>query len=142
MSMRPYPSRNGLPLPVIDVDLPESRLPYPDRHTNNHHLLFPRKRYELGGIIYATLRDLESMQYLMPKDVHNIGKLTLHTMYSPPRMPKPLVAVDYICEVYEQGERLQLGPAGDFVHTDLNDGLMRAILKEAANLNEVRRLIE
>jgi len=136
--MTQYPSRYGLPVPVTEIELPSTRLRDVDHNKNNHHLLFPRKRYELGGIIYATLRDLDSMQQLLPRDVHNVGKPNLHTIYSPPSIPKPITAIDYICEANARGEKLKVGSMGVFEYRELDDGLMQAILKEAANLTQLR----
>ena len=135
--MRPYPSRNGLPLSPIDVELPGSRLKDKPSNKNNHHPLFPHKRYELGGIIYATPRDLEDMQCVLPKDVHNTGKDTLHSRYGPPEIPKPTTVIDRILEALASGESLQSGTAQNPILVPVSTELVDEILQE--NLTNVRR---
>lgn len=123
-----WPSRDGLPAPAHEVLLPESKLPDRPWNKNNHHLLFPRCRYMAGGIIYATLRDLDSMQVDLPKDVHNQGKHTLHTWYQAPHIPSPGRAVDYLLEAFERGEELRYGCSRDPQYLPFTPELMGQIL--------------
>ena len=132
-----WPSRNGLPAHPSIVELPPSRLPNREHNLNNHHLLFPRRRYEMGGIIYATLRDLDAMQVDMPKDVHNTGKNTLHCLYGPPQMPTPGRAVDFILDQFEAGESLRTGTCREPLYTQISPELMGQILN--ASFTEARR---
>jgi hypothetical protein len=93
----------------------------------------------MGGIIYATLRDLEAMQYALQRDVHNTGPDTLHSRYGPPQIPKPTRAIDRILEAWGSGESLQSGTAKDPIFIPISPELIEAILQE--NLNNARRQI-
>lgn len=107
MQMR-YPTRHGIPIPTCEVALPESRLDLDNpRNFNNHHLAFTRRMFG-HNIILRTFKDLEYMQELLPKDVHNTGKDTLHARYSPPELPTPRQAMDRIDQAFENGERLHV----------------------------------
>lgn len=106
--MRPYPTRNGLAVPTCEVDLPESRLNLRNpKNFNNHHLEFSRRTFGKSALL-MTLRDLEFMQEALPMDVHNMGRLNLHNIYSPPKLPTPRQAMDRIDQAYETDERLKI----------------------------------
>lgn len=129
--MRTWPSDEGIPLGPELVTLPVSHLPDLPHNKTNHHLCFPAKRFYMGGVIYKTLRDLESLQEDMQKDVHNIGKATLHALYGPPVPPTPIQAVDYILNAYDRGERLQFGCLRERTFKPMDDELIDAILMES-----------
>ncbi len=122
-----YPSRNGIALPTSEIVLPTSK--YPDRQgfKNNHHLQFEKARYIGGGVLYLTLRDLDRLQYQIPKDVHNAGKDTLHTRYSAPVFPTPSQAIDCILEAYQNGESLRFGSAREPEYVPLTEGLVYTV---------------
>lgn len=80
MYERPYPTRDGLAIPTNEVELPVTKLNQNFwSNFNNHHREWPRKAFG-ANVIYQTLRDLESMQELLPKDIHNKGKHNLHSI--------------------------------------------------------------
>lgn len=106
--MRPYPTRDGLPIPTAELELPESRLNLKNsKNFNNHHLYFSKRTYLQDPILNA-LRNLERSQELLPKDMHNQGKNTLHSLYSPPKRPTRHKAMEEIEEAYELGEKLKI----------------------------------
>jgi len=106
--MQPYPTRNGLAIPTCEVELPESHLNLQNPNNwNNHHREFSAKMFS-HTMMLKTLRDLSGMQEMMPMDIHNFGKDTLHTRYSPPKLPTPRQAMDRIGEAWEEDEELHI----------------------------------
>lgn len=126
-----YPSRHGIPVHPQELELLPPR-PEPDDPSSYsiHHLLFPAKWYT--GIIFGTLRDLESMQVDLPLRQHNTGKNTLHSIYGPPRKPSVNEAVGYIREAFARGERLRYGSIGDSDLKPFTERLLDQIMFEAA----------
>lgn len=104
-----YPTRNNLAISTSEVDLPESNLNLDKRKNwNNHHLYYYSPRYK-SSFILNSLRNLEGNQEMIPRDVHVLGKLALHNVYTdgvplPPRS----VAMDRLEEGYEEGERFKV----------------------------------
>lgn len=99
-----YPTRNGISIPVHELELPESslNLERPENY-NNHHAEWQRR--QMGRFaITQTLRDLERHQFLLPRDVHQ----ELHKMYEPPRFPTLREALDEVEEAYAKDETMQV----------------------------------
>ena len=118
--MRPYPTREGLPIPVEEIGLRKSQLnPNKEHNYNNHHIYWARSRYEKDPI-YQCLRGLERSQVMMLKDQHNMGRTALHSLYGPPAMPTLAQAMDQIEEAYLLEERLK-------VQTDIGKYTLRRI---------------
>lgn len=105
--MNRYPSREGLPIPISELELPESRLnPNKKKSFNNHHSLWTARAMS-RLVLSQTLRDLEAYQDVMPIDNHD----WIHAEYEPPKMPSVDVMYDRLMMAYELGERLRLGSA-------------------------------
>ena len=106
--MRPYPTREGIPIPVEEVGLRASQLnPRKEHNYNNHHHYWARASYEKTPI-HQTLRGLERSQTMMLKDQHNMGKTALHTIFAPPKVPTLKRAMEEIEEAYTLEERLKI----------------------------------
>ena len=104
-----YPTRDGLPLSIHELDLPESNLNLDKRKSwHNHHLHYFSGRYK-SSFILNSLRNLEREQEMIPKDVHVLGKFALHNGYTDgvPLPPKQ-VAMERLEEGYETGERFKV----------------------------------
>ena len=97
--MKPYPTREGIAVPVWGLSFPESRFAGSKRHKNNHHAHFSSKTFGKLAVTQC-LRDLERHQYVMPVDTHNL----LHDIYSPPEFPTEDQAAKEIIDAYEHGE--------------------------------------
>lgn len=101
---RRYPTRNGISVPVYEIDLPETKLNLELAGTeNDHHGEWPRKTMGTLAIL-QTLRDLDRSQYMMPIDVHT----ELHRRFAPPELPTPTQALDEITEAYNNNETMKV----------------------------------
>ena len=100
-----YPTgRNGMSLPVCELELPPSKLDLREDHSwNNHHMQWERRKYG-QHLIYQTLRNLDRLQIVLPVDVHN----SLHDKYSPPEMPSLKQASDEIMEAWDELEGIKI----------------------------------
>ena len=99
-----YPSRNGIPVPTIELDLPPSNLDLERRENyNTHHLHFYRRWFASIAILQV-MRDLERSQEIIEVDRHN----ELHRRYTPPEMPTELQVADNVMDAYEQGEGVRI----------------------------------
>lgn len=122
-----YPIRDGLPLSVNEVLLPDSQLEDAPHNYNNHHLLFPERLYGRTAL-YLVLRNLDGMQELVLKDQHNAGKTCLHSLYLPPPLPKPTKAMDRVLEAVDNSELLRHGIARDPRYTPITDELLDKVM--------------
>ena len=104
-----YPTRDFLPVSTDEINLPESNLNLDNpKSWNNHHLFYYSPAYK-SSFILNSLRNLEREQEMIPRDVHVLGKLALHNVYTdgvplPPRS----VAMDRLEEGFETGERFKV----------------------------------
>ena len=113
-----YPTVRGIAVPTSELNLPESRLDLSKPESfNTHHLEFQRRN--IGRfIITQTLRDLEGMQEIMPRDVHQ----ALHERYGEPEFPTIQQAMARISLAYDTGEQMRVWTPGegyiyhDFTH--------------------------
>lgn len=106
--MDKYPTRGDLPVHPDELRLPPSDLDLNNPNNwNNHHLFFEKSRY-LGHVVMRTLRNLERSQVMMQKDRHNMGRLTLHHLYGPPKPPTLTTAMEQIDEARAAGEQLKI----------------------------------
>jgi len=101
--MEKYPTRNGISIPIHEIELPPTHFERPELHSNNHHNMWGRKTMGRTAIT-QTLRDLDRLQFVMPVDVHN----SLHQLYAPPEKPTLRQAMDEIDEAYQLGETLKI----------------------------------
>ena len=99
-----YPTREGISIPVHELDLPGSNLDLSRPESfNNHHNEWQRK--QMGRFaITQTLRDLSRHQFIIPRDVHE----KLHDIYDPPRFPRPEEALAEVERAYEAGESMKV----------------------------------
>ena len=127
--MRPYPTRDGLPVSTSELNLPPSRLsPKNEKNFNNHHLFFSKRAY-LSDPILTALRNLDRSQEMLPKDQHNLGKLGLHSVYSPPKIPSRKRAMEEIEEAYLNNEKLKIRDRdlGKYALTDISEDYWRQL---------------
>lgn len=108
MEKRPYPTRDGLPVPVEELGLEPSRfnLVHIQNYSNHHYLYGPD--FDESDFILSNLRNLEALQILLPKDQHNLGRKALHHLYSPPELPSYKVAMDVLEGCHMTGGRFKL----------------------------------
>lgn len=98
------PTRNGISIPICELELPESalNLERPENFTNHHH---EWQRRAMGRFsITQTLRDLDRHQTPLPRDVHN----ALHNKYEPPRFPTLQQAMEEVDNAYHNGEMMKV----------------------------------
>lgn len=106
--MKPYPTRNGLPISTAELGLEPSRMnPDKKRSWSNHHLHFNSGFYK-SDFIFNALRNLEGEQEPLLKDQHNLGRVALHALYSPPERPTHAIAMDRLEEGVETGEHFKV----------------------------------
>ena len=128
--MKPYPTRDGLPVPVDEVYLPPSRLdPSNEYNYNRHHYYYSARMYE-RSILLTTLRNLETSQVMMLKDQHNMGRTALHSLYSPPRMPKISRVMEHLEKEKEAGTMLMVGSKGKYTPRKFSDGIWGQIKRD------------
>ena len=103
-----YPTRNGISIPVVELNLPESQLdPSVESNYNNHHNEWTAR--QMGrSFLLLTLRNLASHQFRMLLDVHEY----VHQKFDPPKMPTPIQAMAEIERAYDAGEELQFRESG------------------------------
>lgn len=117
-----YPSFNGLPISTSELELRPSRLDLDNtQNFSLHHLHWPARI--IGRLLITqTLRDLEHEQEYLPNDQHNLGKFALHTLYSPPKPPTLLQAMDRLDEAKETGERMRVRVNGrGYIFQNISD---------------------
>jgi len=117
---RPYPTRNGVAVNPLELDLPE----FEGTHNNHHHEF--TKRMFGGLILFQTFRDLERHQTLLPIKTHN----ELHRRYAPPEMPTVGQAMNTVMEAMDAGESLRIGSAGTFQLIPITYALIKQIKRE------------
>lgn len=113
--MKAYPTRNGIAVPVFEINLPSSTVdPENPDNFNNHHNEWTRRRMGELSVTQA-LRDLERHQFVMPIDVHN----WLHANYSQPEMPTTQQAAIEVIDAYDKGEQFRLyEPSSESYYTE------------------------
>ena len=126
-----YPSERGIPVHPRELDLPPSTME-PDDPTSYsiHHLLFPASWYLGDSAVFATLRNLESLQIKLPLDQHNTGPHALHTKYGPPRKPSVREALAYIERALLCGDNLRYGSIGRFTLIPLTEAFVELLFQE------------
>lgn len=135
-----YPTREGIPVPVHEVYLPESKLDLSRPESfNNHHNAWARRSFG-RFLLTRTLRNLESMQFMMPKDVH----WHLHKMYQPPKFPTKEQALARVRAAYESGEKLKVYDveARAYIMYGLTGDLMQDIEDEYRYLRNTKNDIK
>ena len=99
-----WPTREGISIPVTEVELPKSQLNlWVPQNFENHHNEWVKRR--MGEhVITQTLRDLQRHQFPLPKDVHR----QLHKQWAPPEFPTPEQAMKEVMEAYDAGEYMRV----------------------------------
>ena len=115
-----YPTRNGLPIRIEELGLPETELDIMDPNNfSNHHSCFTGKTF--SSVLLQTLRDLESRQSVQPIDTHKL----IHRKYDGPIPPTPLLALTEIERARDAGERLKVpspkGEKGSYTCREITD---------------------
>ena len=126
--MRIYPSREGVPIPLEEIDLPESNLdPTVENNFNIHHNLWTKKAMARSAIT-QTMRDLKKHQFELPKDTHN----WLHRNFSPPKMPTIEQAMKEVMDTYMDFGSMQVydQAARGYIVTDIPFETIMAIREE------------
>lgn len=102
---REAPNINGFPIPMGQLNLPESMLDPSKRESwnNHHHHYYARMMARLT--MTQLMRDLNGSQTPMLKDVHNI----YHDRYSPPPIPDLVDVMDRLDEARQTQEPLRYG---------------------------------
>ena len=123
--MRRYPTENGIAVPTCEIWLPDSNLdPEQLRNKNNHHTEYTARNFG-RCILFKTVRDIETHQELLYRDVHNY----IHSNYDIPTMPTPKQAINEIERAKHYGERLHIHENGHYVYKELTDLVLRACIK-------------
>ena len=120
-----YPTRNGIPVPLSEIDLPESELNINKRkNVSNHHNCFPARVFG-QCVLLKTLRNLESQQTKLPSDVHAY----LHNTYAPPELPTPLQALTEIERAAEAGEELLFRYKCIHMRKKIGENIMKQVVE-------------
>ena len=99
-----WPTREGISVPVTEIDLPQSQLNlWIPQNFENHHNEWVKSRMA-EHVITQTLRDLRRHQFPLPKDVHR----QLHKQWAPPEFPTPEQAMKEVMEAYDAGEYMRI----------------------------------
>lgn len=124
--MRRYPTRNGIAVPIYELDIPQSGLdPGIDHNTNLHHLEFTRRA--MGQFLMTrTLRSIYDLQHDLPLDTHN----WLHRHYSAPQFPTPQQAMARLAQAYFSGEPLQRKASKGYAKREFTPDLWLALNQE------------
>lgn len=120
---RYWPVRNGIAVPIYDLDPPFTRSP----EYSNHHREF--SAYTMSQLaVTQTLRDLERLQ----EDVLIGQHRWAHDHYLPPLPPSPEQATMEIVNAFEAGERLKVydGKAGRTTYREIPKDLVDAYVAE------------
>ncbi|MGB4420647.1 MAG: hypothetical protein WBI29_02510 [Candidatus Saccharimonadales bacterium] len=131
-----YPTRNGIAVPLTELWLPSSDLNLEkETNFNNHHNCWTEKAFG-KFIIFKTLRDLESHQFVLPTDVHEY----LHKEYDPPELPTIKQAITEIERAKDAKERLHVLKKIDrkraYIYEEISDQVMSQVI---GNYNELKR---
>lgn len=98
MSRRPYPTIDGIAVPVFMLDLPDRHV----KEENNHHNEWYAQT--MGKVaVTKLLRNLARHQYVMPIDAHE----WIHKNYDPPELPTEEQAAKEVICAYERGEQFK-----------------------------------
>lgn len=102
---REAPHINGFPVPITELELPETMLDPSKRESwNNHHRHF-YARIMARLTMTQLLRDLDANQDPTPRDIHNI----YHDRYTPPPVPALVDVMDRLDEARQKQEPLRYG---------------------------------
>lgn len=125
MSEFSYPTRHGIPIAPYELALPPSHT----RIENNHHNAWTKKR--MGRfIVTQTLRDLDAMQFQLPKDQH----VWLHDTYDPPEIALSDAYIR-VHEAFESNEYIRLGTCYHGSKSRITPELIMQIESEKERLN-------
>ena len=104
---RAYPTRrDGMPVRVEELALAPSHLPNNPNNTSLHHYHFPaveRRKF----LITDTVGDLQGEHVRMFNDQHNLGRLALHALYSPPKKASLGQYMDRLDKARQTGEHIE-----------------------------------
>lgn len=129
-----YPSVGGLPASPDSLCLPESSLNLEkDKNYTIHHGCWTARCFGKYAL-YKTLRDLESQQYRLPRDVHDY----IHKTYSPPKLPTPKHALLEIERAARDGERLSFRKSGKHVFCKIGAEVMKNVFSSYEYLQNRR----
>lgn len=99
-----YPAIKGIAVPAAELWLPPSNLSLEkETNFNNHHNCWTAKAFG-KYVLFETLRDLESHQFLLPIDVHEY----IDEEYDPHKLPTIKQAITEIERAKDAGERLRV----------------------------------
>jgi len=138
MSELAYPTRNGLAIHPMELELPESHLnPESTRNWNHHHMQWTRKQYG-KQFLYFAFRSIETRQLHMLVDQHD----WVHQEYDPPVMPTIQQALKEIERAKDAGEMLNLRqPAkakGTYSREPITDEVLRKCIASYDSLRRAR----
>ena len=120
MSEQPYPTRNGVAINPLELDLPQF-----DGPENIHHGEWTKSAFAALAL-FQTFRDLERHQFVLPIRQHNF----IHAHYGPPEMPTVGQAMNVVIEALDAGERLRRGSVGRFELVPVTTALIKQIKRE------------
>jgi hypothetical protein len=129
---REAPNINGFIVPPSELSLPATMLDPNKRESwNNHHGYFYAR--DMGRLVMTqTLRDLDTSQFQLPKDVHNV----YHDRYSPAPLPAMVDIMDHLDEAYERQIPLRYGSANLPTYNLITRELYRLITREYNQFHE------
>lgn len=124
---RRYPTRDGIAIPLEEIDLPETKLSNRKDNLNNHHHEWVKKHMAEFALT-QTLRDLTRHQTMLFKDQHD----WVHRTFQPPVFPTPRQALDEVMEAYELNETLNLYVIDQksYVQVGIPDSLIDTLKQE------------
>lgn len=128
---REAPNINGFYVSPQELELPPTMLdPTKPESWNNHHFYHYARTFG-QFVMTQTLRDLNSGQFQMPKDIHAI----YHDRYSPAPKPALVDMMDKLDEAFQTQEPLRYGSANNPTYSLITPPLMRIINQEYNILN-------
>ncbi len=133
----PYPvNEYCVPLPTTEIGLGPSCNP---SEQSLHHKASPCLKYQderkitidKVNTLRSVWRNLESMQEVIPNDLHNEGTSCLHAKYDHPPMPTKRQMARYIWGAYvRQDDPIMLKIEGQLHRYPITDELMRHLVEQ------------
>jgi len=125
MSELCYPTRNGISIPIHEIELPDTRLNIEKKgNTNRHHNEWTARTFG-KNILLTIVRNIETNQLVMPIDTH----VYLHELFDPPKPPTARQAIDEIERAKANNEMLCTKTKGHYEFNPISEQLFNQCIK-------------
>jgi len=133
MSELYYPTRNGISIPINEIELPDTRLNIDKKgNTNRHHNEWTARTFG-KNLLLTMVRNIETNQFVIPIDTH----VYLHELYEPPKPPTARQAIAEIERAKYSNEMLCTKAKGHYEFNPISDIAFKQCLH---NYNQLKHL--